>query len=44
MQAITILIDEYIIFDGVKSVKLRASNGNTICIHEINGELVIKNE
>lgn len=29
---------------GVQSIKLRAANGNTICIHEINGELVIKNE
>lgn len=29
---------------GVQSIKLRAANGNTICIHEIDGELVIKNE
>lgn len=29
---------------GAESVKLRAANGNTICIYEINGELVIKNE
>lgn len=51
MQAIIEYNDTYTLkyhtvcesLNGVESIKLRAANGNTISIHEINGELVIKN-